>query len=152
MSATLRLILKLQLGGSGGLEAPPGATIEWALHCKVVPGVTQNPLHASPQCVPSTQRRPRKQHMVKTGIWDCERMQRGVGQRGEIGGEIVRSCAKHSQVTLWWRLFGGLQSLNCTCKLDATKRWYRDCWADFWETVWSEECQTTFKREERHKY
>ena len=47
-----------------------------------------------------------------------------------------QSCAKHSQVTLWWRLFGGLQSLNCTCKLDATKRWDRDCWADFWETVW----------------
>ena len=116
------------------------------------PGVAQPSL----QCVhPASQGTmwPRwKQHVVKTGIWDCARMQRGVEQRGEIGGEIVRSCAKHSQVTLWWRLFGGLQSLNCTCKLDATKRWDRDCWADFWETVWSEECQTTFKREERHKY
>ena len=49
MSAILRLILRLQLGGSGGLEAPPGATIERVLHCKVVPGVTQNPLNVFAQ-------------------------------------------------------------------------------------------------------
>ena len=69
---------------NSGWRPPPVARIEWRGVLLVVPGVTQAP--QIPPCFASmcTPLLEWKQHVVKTGIWDCGRMQRRVEQRGEI--------------------------------------------------------------------